>query len=122
MSSLLQMEKNAAAGRTTSVAMPTPPPAALNISSPKFAPMSPVHTNPLNEAKSVNTQGEPTNFSLPPSCTEGDMTVNAVTSRGPISDQPESRQHLGDSRNDRFTSEGLLILRSIFSFLRISLD
>ncbi|KAM7525117.1 hypothetical protein LguiA_015019 [Lonicera macranthoides] len=101
---LAQMEKNAAAGRTTSVPMPTPPPAALNLSSPKFAPMSPEHTNPLNEAKSVNTQLEPTNFSLPPSCTEGDMTVNAVTSRGPMSDQPESR-HLGDSRNDRFTSE-----------------
>ncbi|KAL5730206.1 Protein MICROTUBULE ORGANIZATION 1 [Ranunculus cassubicifolius] len=47
---LAQMEKNAAAGRTpSSVPMSTPPPVALNVSSPKFAPMSPVHTNSLND-------------------------------------------------------------------------
>jgi cytoskeleton-associated protein 5 len=96
---LAQMEKNAAAGRVTSVAMPTPPPAALNISSPNFGAMSPVRTtNPLNEAKSVN-QMEPTNISLPPSsCTE----AVSVSLRGPTSDQ---LQHFVDPRSDRFASE-----------------
>ncbi|KAI4304346.1 hypothetical protein MLD38_039873 [Melastoma candidum] len=57
---LSQVEKSAAAGRTpSSLLVSTPPPAVLNLSSPKFAPLSPVHTNSLKM--------EPTNFSLPPS-------------------------------------------------------
>lgn len=88
---LAQMEKNAAAGRTpSSMAMPTPPPSSLNLSSPKFAPLSPVHTNSLNDGKSVNTKNEPTSFSLPPSYAED--------SRGPVPVQPQ------DQRNDRFPS------------------
>lgn len=80
---LTQMEKNAAAGRTpSSVPMPTPPPASLT--SPKFAPLSPVHTNSLNEGKMVNAKPEPTNFSLPPSYTD------------------EDHHNYGDQRNDRF--------------------
>ncbi|CAI9262994.1 unnamed protein product [Lactuca saligna] len=69
---LAQMEKNAAAagGRTPSSVpmMPTPPPSALNLSSPKLGHLSPVntnHNNTLNEGRSsvvVNT-----NFTLPPS-------------------------------------------------------
>ncbi|RHN39552.1 putative VHS domain-containing protein [Medicago truncatula] len=49
----LKMAKNAAAGRTpSSLPMPTtPPPVSLNISSPDFAPLSPVNANDLNDAK-----------------------------------------------------------------------
>ncbi|CAK9152494.1 unnamed protein product [Ilex paraguariensis] len=95
---LAQMEKNAAAGRTpSSLPLATPPPAAINFSSPKFAPLSPVNTNPLNDAKSVNFKVEPTNFSLPPSYAEDER----VSSRGPLSDQSEIR-------HDRFPSGGYL--------------
>ncbi|KAL8235581.1 hypothetical protein R6Q59_016662 [Mikania micrantha] len=91
---LAQMEKNAAAGRTpSSVPMPTPPPSALNLSSPKFGPLSPVHTNSLNDGKSVNTKTDPSNFSLPPSYVE-----DVMASRGPIPLQSE------DNMNDRFPS------------------
>lgn len=65
------MEKNAAAagGRTPASVpmMPTPPPSALNLSSPKLGHLSPVntnHNNTLNEGRAsvvVNT-----NFTLPP--------------------------------------------------------
>ncbi|KAI3741132.1 hypothetical protein L1987_58799 [Smallanthus sonchifolius] len=97
---LAQMEKNAAAGRTTSsVPMPTPPPSALNLSSPKFGPLSPVHTNSLNDGKSVNTKTDPTSFSLPPSYAEDDRSSsNVMASRGPIPVQSE------DHMNDRFPS------------------
>ena len=37
---------------------------ALQLSSPKFAPVSSVNTISLNDGKSVNTTYEPTNFSL----------------------------------------------------------
>ncbi|CAI9087519.1 OLC1v1021600C1 [Oldenlandia corymbosa var. corymbosa] len=72
---LAQMEKTAAAGRTpSSVPMSTPPPVALNLSSPKFGPLSPVNTNPMSDTKSMNVKLEPTNFSLPPSyAAEGDQ-------------------------------------------------
>ncbi|CAM8905774.1 unnamed protein product [Rhodiola kirilowii] len=84
---LAQMEKNVAAGRMpTSVPLPTPPPATLN--SPKFAPLSPVHTKSLHEPKSLDHKPEPTNFSLPPSYTED-------TARGLASD-------IADQRLDRF--------------------
>ncbi|CAI0393666.1 unnamed protein product [Linum tenue] len=54
---LAQMEKNAAAGRTPSITpMSTPPPSALiNVSSPDFAPLSPVQTNSLGgDVKSLH--------------------------------------------------------------------
>jgi cytoskeleton-associated protein 5 len=91
------MEKNAAAGRTpSSLPMPTPPPSALNLSSPKFTSLSPVHTNTLNEVKSVNPKVEPpTSFSLPPSSyVEDDRSVNAMMSRGISPDQSDFRQHI----------------------------
>lgn len=95
---LAQMEKNAAAGRTpSSLPMSTPPPAALTISSPDFAPLSPVHTNALNDAKSLNVKSDPTNFILPPSYAEDNRAMNALTSRGITSENS-----LGDQRNDRF--------------------
>ncbi|XP_027934620.1 protein MOR1 isoform X3 [Vigna unguiculata] len=94
---LAQMEKNAAAGRTpSSLPMPTPPPASLNISSPDFAPLSPVNANPLGDAK-LNMKPDPTNFNLPPSYSEENRPVNAITSRALNSDYT-----LGDQRNDRF--------------------
>ncbi|KAK2999384.1 hypothetical protein RJ639_023164, partial [Escallonia herrerae] len=84
---LAQMEKNAAAGRTpTNIPLSTPPPATLNLSSPKFGPLSPLHTNPLNDAKSINAKVEPTNFTLPPSYADDD------------------KGHYGEQRNDRFPS------------------
>ncbi|XP_055805496.1 protein MOR1 [Solanum dulcamara] len=102
---LAQMEKNAAAGRTpSSVPMPTPPPSSLNLSSPKFGPLSPVNTNPLNDAKSVNNKIEPSHFTLPPSYGEDDRGGNALPSRGLSSEHLELRQQLGEQRNDRFPS------------------
>ncbi|KAL1343695.1 protein MOR1 isoform X1 [Arachis hypogaea] len=95
---LAQMEKNAAAGRTpSSLPMATPPPSSLNISSPDFAPLSPVNTNPLGDAK-LNVKPEPTNFNLPPSYNEGNR-VNAITSRALGSDYIS-----GDQRNERYTT------------------
>uniref|UniRef100_A0A9I9CQR2 Protein MOR1 n=1 Tax=Cucumis melo TaxID=3656 RepID=A0A9I9CQR2_CUCME len=91
---LAQMERNAAAGRTpSSLPLSTPPPASMN-SSPDFAPLSPVHTNSLTEAKSLNVKPEPTNFTLPPSYTEDNRII---TSRGPAPDYS-----LGDQRNDKY--------------------
>ncbi|ONK78042.1 uncharacterized protein A4U43_C02F13600 [Asparagus officinalis] len=95
---LAQMEKNAAAGRTpSSLPMSTPPPLALNASSPKFAPLSPVHT------KSINTKPEnaPSNLQVP--FTEDDgVNATAASYRGQtnLSDQT----HMVDDRNDRYPS------------------
>ncbi|KAK2973970.1 hypothetical protein RJ640_030149 [Escallonia rubra] len=95
---LAQMEKNAAAGRTpTNIPLSTPPPATLNLSSPKFGPLSPLHTNPLNDAKSINAKVEPTNFTLPPSYADHD------------------KGQYGEQRNDRFPS-GVFFL---FSHVKI---
>ncbi|KAL5775569.1 hypothetical protein ACOSP7_013126 [Xanthoceras sorbifolium] len=94
---LAQMEKNAAAGRTpSSLPISTPPPATLNVSSPEFAPLSPVHSNSLNDAKLLNIKSEATNFSLPPSYTGENRTA---TTRG-----LSSENSLGDQRNERFMS------------------
>nr|XP_016483425.1 PREDICTED: protein MOR1-like [Nicotiana tabacum] len=102
---LAQMEKNAAAGRTpSSVPMSTPPPSSLNLSSPKFGKLSPVNTNPLNDAKSVNNKVEPSQFSLPPSYGEDDRGGNALLSRGLSSEHLELRHQLGEQRNDRLPS------------------
>ncbi|XP_050225850.1 protein MOR1 isoform X2 [Mercurialis annua] len=93
---LAQMEKNAAAGRTpSSVPLSTPPPSALNMSSPEFAPLSPVHTNSLNDVKSMNVKSEFTNFHLPSAYAEDNRNVSALTSRD-IS--------LADQRNEKFLS------------------
>ena len=105
------MERNAAAGRTpSSLPLSTPPPASMN-SSPDFAPLSPVHTNSLTEAKSLNVKPEPTNFTLPPSYTEDNRII---TSRGPGPDYS-----LGDQRNDKYISGGknvtiLLVMLKVF--------
>ncbi|KAI3709962.1 hypothetical protein L2E82_39732 [Cichorium intybus] len=81
---LAQMQKNAAAGTIpSSVAMPTPPPSALNLSSPKSTPLSPVNTN------SLNTRTDPTNFTLPP----------------PSYAEDDRSSQVDDQRNDRFQSE-----------------
>nr|GMD91866.1 protein MOR1 isoform X1 [Ipomoea batatas] len=102
---LAQMEKNAAAGRTpSSVPMPTPPPSALDLSSPKFGPLSPVNTNPSNDTKPVNAKVEPTHFSLPPSYAEDERSSNTVLSRGSVLDQSELRQQLGEQRIERLPS------------------
>lgn len=98
----LQMEKNAAAGRTpSSLPISTPPPSALTGSSPEYAPLSPVHTNSLNDAKSLNVKSEPTNFHLPPPYTDDNRTGNVITSRGLM-----SGNSLGDQRNEKFISGG----------------
>ncbi|XP_038695975.1 protein MOR1-like [Tripterygium wilfordii] len=90
---LAQMEKNAAAGRTpSSVPMSTPPPSALNASSPDFAPLSPVQTNSLNDAKPFNMKSEPT-------YAEDNRANNAIASRG-----IDLENSLGDQRNEKFLS------------------
>ncbi|XP_061996116.1 protein MOR1 [Rosa rugosa] len=94
---LAQMEKNAAAGRTpSSVPMPTPPPASLTVSSPEFAPLSPVHTNSLMDSKSFNVKSEPTSFNLPPAYAEDNRLHNANTARGLVENS------LVDPRNERY--------------------
>lgn len=103
------MEKNTAAGRTpSSVPLATPPPAALNASSPEFAPLSPVHSNSLNDAKSLNVKSETANFSLPPSYAEENRTA-AISTRG-----LSAENTLGDQRSERFTGGGITIT-SLFS-------
>lgn len=106
------MEKNAAAGRTpSSLPMSTPPPASLTVSSPEIAPLSPVHTNSLSEAKSLNIKPEPTNFNLPPPYTEDYRTSNTTNSRG-----LSGENALGDHRNDRYVSGGNYASSFTFSF------
>ncbi|KAM7271007.1 hypothetical protein ACFE04_030221 [Oxalis oulophora] len=97
---LAQIEKTTAAGRTpSSVALATPPPATLNISSPEIPPLSPVHSNSVHDSKSLNVKPEATNFSLPPSYIEDNRTINPINSRG-----LSSENSLGDQRNERFMS------------------
>lgn len=97
------MEKNSAAGRTpSSVPLSTPPPAALNLS-PRYGPLSPVNSNPLNDSRNLNTGGEPTNFTLPPSYAEDDRHVNAISPKVSSYD-PSGLQE--ESRNDRLPTGG----------------
>lgn len=95
---LAQMEKNAAAGRTpSSLPMSTPPPLALNVSSPKFAPLSPVHT------KSISSKPDNITSNLPAPFPEEDgITAAAVSYRGHTN--LSDRTQIGDDRNDRYTS------------------
>ncbi|GAB4826923.1 Protein MICROTUBULE ORGANIZATION 1 [Ancistrocladus abbreviatus] len=102
---LAQMEKNAAAGRTpTNVPLATPPPAAITLSSPKLAPLSPVNTNSLNDTRPQNARLEPTHFNLLPAYSEEDNRMGIAFSRGLSSDQMELRHTLSDQRSDRFPS------------------
>lgn len=95
------MEKNAAAGRTpSSLPLSTPPPSSLSLSSPELAPLSPVHTNSLNDAKSLNVKSEPTSFNLPPSYME-DGRANNTIPRGLTTENS-----FGDQRNERYISGG----------------
>lgn len=97
---LAQMEKNAAAGRTpSSLPISTPPPASLTVSSPEYAPLSPVHTNSINDSKSLSTKSEPTNLNLPPSYTEDNRVGNAINTR--VLAQENA---LADQRNERLLS------------------
>ncbi|XWS11460.1 hypothetical protein CRYUN_Cryun37aG0000100 [Craigia yunnanensis] len=97
---LAQMEKNAAAGRTpSSLPISTPPPASLTLSSPEFAPLSPVHTNSVNDSNSLSAKSEPTNLNLPPSCIEDNRAGNAINTRVLA---PENAG--ADQRNERFIS------------------
>ncbi|KAH8518115.1 hypothetical protein H0E87_000076, partial [Populus deltoides] len=94
---LAQMEKNTAAGRTpSSLPISTPPPSSLNVSSPDLQPLSPVHTNSLNDAKPLHVKPETTNFHLPPSYAEDNRAVSAFLSRGLVSENS-----LGDQRNEK---------------------
>ncbi|XVE91320.1 hypothetical protein DITRI_Ditri20bG0144200 [Diplodiscus trichospermus] len=94
-----KMEKNAAAGRTpSSLPISTPPPASLTVSSPEFAPLSPVHTNSLNDSKSFSAKSEPTNLNLPPSFTDN-RASNVINTRVLASENA-----LLDQRNERFIS------------------
>ncbi|XP_022721245.1 protein MOR1-like isoform X3 [Durio zibethinus] len=96
---LAQMEKNAAAGRTpSSLPISTPPPASLTVSSPEFAPLSPVHTNSLNDSKSLGGKSEPKNLNLPP-YTEDNRAGTAINTRVLA---PENAS--ADQRNERFIS------------------
>ena len=105
------MEKNAAAGRTpSSLPMSTPPPASLNVSSPEFGPLSPVNSNPLNDAK-LNMKAEPTNFSLPPSYNEENRVINVIASRALSSE-------MSDQRNERFVTGGMLVYFVVFVVLK----
>ncbi|PON60374.1 Coatomer beta subunit [Parasponia andersonii] len=97
---LSQMEKNAAAGRTpSSLPLSTPPPSALSLSSPDFTPLSPVHTNSLNDAKSLNVKSDLTNFNLPPSYTEDGRANSTIASRGLTVENS-----MVDQRNERYFS------------------
>ncbi|KAJ6332600.1 hypothetical protein OIU77_008628 [Salix suchowensis] len=94
---LAQMEKNTAAGRTpSSLPISTPPPSALNVSSPDLQPLSPVHTNSLNDSKLLHAKHEATNFHLRPSYTEDNRAASAILSRGFVSENS-----LGDQRNEK---------------------
>jgi cytoskeleton-associated protein 5 len=96
------MEKNTAAGRTpSSLPISTPPPSALNVSSPDLQPLSPVHTNSLNDAKPLHVKPETTNFHLPPSYAEDNSAVSAFLSRGLVSENS-----LGDQRNEKLIGGG----------------
>lgn len=102
-----QMEKNAAAGRTPmNLSMATPPPAVLNVSSsPKLAPLSPMHTNEMigGDPKCVNSKPEPpTQFILPDSYAEGggDRTLHPLMMRSAADNL------LTDQLTERFPAGG----------------
>ncbi|CAL9135877.1 unnamed protein product [Musa acuminata var. zebrina] len=92
---LAQMEKNAVAGRTpSSLPMSTPPPIAT-LPSPKFGPLSPVHT------KSINAKNESIHPNVAASYVDNDAVGSTAYLRGQT-DASEFRPHLGDDRMDRY--------------------
>ncbi|XP_068640507.1 protein MOR1-like isoform X2 [Aristolochia californica] len=101
---LAQMEKNAAAGRTpSSLPMPTPPPVSSTLSSPKFAPLSPVHTKSVISPKSetINSNGMQSVF--PNDDSSGGPPV--ATMKSSVFYHSDIRQHyMGEDQNDRFPS------------------
>ncbi|XP_042521091.1 protein MOR1 isoform X2 [Macadamia integrifolia] len=116
---LAQVERNAAAGRTpSSLPMSTPPPVSLSLSSPKLAPLSPVHTHSLNDAKSVNVKIESTDQSLPSALAEVDRAGNVISLRAPTFPHPELRQHVGDERNDRYPSGVIAVTSGTLDAIR----
>ncbi|XP_009387376.1 protein MOR1 isoform X2 [Musa acuminata AAA Group] len=92
---LAQMEKNAVAGRTpSSLPMSTPPPIAT-LPSPKFGPLSPVHT------KLINAKNESIHPNVAASYVDNDAVGSTASLRGQT-DASEFRPHLGDDRMDRY--------------------
>ncbi|KAJ6841944.1 protein MOR1-like [Iris pallida] len=92
---LAQMERNAATGRTpSSLPMSTPPPLALNASSPKLGPLSPVHTKSLNQnPEIINSNIQVTYYE----------EEDAAAFRG-HSNIPDMRSHMEDDQNDIYSS------------------
>lgn len=83
----LQVEKNAAAGKTpSSLPLSTPPPIA-SIPSPKFAP-SPVHT------KSIDAR------------TDSNDDTSSETQHFRGQGEPDSRLHYTDQQTDRYQTSG----------------
>lgn len=73
----LQMEKNVVAGRLTStIPLSTPPPIA-SVTSPKFAPMSPVHVKTINTRPDSNNAyaEDDTNGTSPPLRVQADFST-----------------------------------------------
>ncbi|XP_068645428.1 protein MOR1-like isoform X2 [Aristolochia californica] len=101
---LAQMEKNAAAGRTpSSLPMPTPPPVASILSSPKYAPLSPVHTKSVISPKPDSINSNSMQPVFPDDDSSGGPPV--ATRKGSIFYHSDMRQHhMGEDRNDRFPS------------------
>ncbi|XP_031503341.1 protein MOR1 isoform X2 [Nymphaea colorata] len=92
---LAQMESNAAAGRTpSSLPISTPPPVSLMHSSPKLAPLSPVH------AKLQNIKTEVPQTNLQASRDSIDSGRDMVSSPGKHSDHSDSREQY-EVNNDR---------------------
>ena len=84
------------------------PSASLIVSSPEFAHLSPVHTNSINDSKSLSAKSETTNLNLLPAYTEDNRTGNAIN----MSLAPQNA--LTDQRNERFISGGNLLLHFLF--------
>ncbi|KAG9440986.1 hypothetical protein H6P81_016840 [Aristolochia fimbriata] len=102
---LAQMEKNAAAGRTpSSLPMPTPPPVASTLSSPKYAPLSPVHTKSVISPKSDTTTNSNGMKSVFPDDDSGGAPPVA-TMHSSVFYHSDMRQHpMTEDRDDRFPS------------------
>ncbi|XP_020588721.1 protein MOR1 isoform X3 [Phalaenopsis equestris] len=87
---LAQMEKNAAAGRMpSSLPISTPPPLSMNVSSPKFGAISPVHTKSIG-VKPDNNSGFPVSYH------EDDVAAAEATFK--------TNNNFGEDRIDRFSS------------------
>ena len=102
------MEKNAVAGRTpSSLPMSTPPPIAT-LPSPKFGPLSPVHT------KLINAKNESIHPNVAASYVDNDAVGSTASLRGQT-DASEFRPHLGDDRMDRYPAGSLSLSLSLYT-------